>query len=164
LGPDHPETFGAAVNLGNSYTGLGRHADAVKLYEETLANMRIKIPDHPYTFNCMMGLAGGYANLGLDAKARSLGEETLKLTKAKFGERHPMTARMTWNMACLYAGMAARSTEPEKDKELAVDCLKQAIAAGFTNVEKIKKDTDLDPLRDRENFKKLIAELEAKKP
>ena len=28
----------------------------------------------------------------------------------------------------------------------------------------MKKDTDLDPLRDREDFKKLIAELEAKTP
>ena len=26
----------------------------------------------------------------------------------------------------------------------------------------MKKDTDLDPLRDREDFKKLMAELEAK--
>jgi len=34
-------------------------------------------------------------------------------------------------------------------------------AAGYTNAAHIAKDTDLDALRDREDFKKLVAELEA---
>ncbi len=45
---------------------------------------------------------------------------------------------------------------------MAIDWLKQAVAAGYKDVEHMKKDTDLDPLREREDFKKLIAELEAK--
>ena len=43
-----------------------------------------------------------------------------------------------------------------------MDWLQQAVAAGYRNVAHIKKDNDLDALRDREDFKKLIAELEAK--
>ena len=38
----------------------------------------------------------------------------------------------------------------------------QAVQAGFKDAAHVKKDSDLDPLRDREDFKKLIAELEAK--
>jgi hypothetical protein len=40
--------------------------------------------------------------------------------------------------------------------------LKQAVAAGYKDAPKMKTDTDLDPLRGRQDFKKLIAELEKK--
>ena len=40
--------------------------------------------------------------------------------------------------------------------------LKQAVQNGYKNADHIKKDTDLDPLREREDFKKLLAELEEK--
>jgi hypothetical protein len=40
--------------------------------------------------------------------------------------------------------------------------LTKSVAAGFKNVELLRKDRDLDPLRDGEDFKKLLAELEAK--
>ena len=42
--------------------------------------------------------------------------------------------------------------------------LKQAVAAGCSDAQHIKQDADLDALRDREDFQKLVAELEAKKP
>jgi hypothetical protein len=41
--------------------------------------------------------------------------------------------------------------------------LKQAIAAGFNSVAHMKKDPDLDPLRGRDDFKKLVAQLEGAK-
>ena len=33
LGPDHPDTMGSTVNLGQSYAALGRRDEAIKLYE-----------------------------------------------------------------------------------------------------------------------------------
>jgi len=45
---------------------------------------------------------------------------------------------------------------------LAMEALKRAIAAGYNDIASMKKDSDLDALRDREDFKKLFAELEAK--
>jgi uncharacterized protein (TIGR02996 family) len=44
----------------------------------------------------------------------------------------------------------------------AMDFLGQAIVEGYIDAGHMKKDTDLDPIRKREDFKKLIAELEAK--
>ena len=38
--------------------------------------------------------------------------------------------------------------------------LQQAVKGGFKDDAHMKQDTDLDPLRDREDFKKLMAELE----
>lgn len=43
-----------------------------------------------------------------------------------------------------------------------MESLPTAVAAGYKDFAHIKKDTDLDPLRDREDFQKLIAQLEAK--
>jgi hypothetical protein len=40
--------------------------------------------------------------------------------------------------------------------------LRDAVGKGFTDVAHMKKDTDLDPLRQRQDFQKLIAEVEAK--
>jgi tetratricopeptide (TPR) repeat protein len=49
--------------------------------------------------------------------------------------------------------------QPEK----AVADLRQAFAKGFKDRDGVKQDDRLAPLRDREDFKKLLAELEARK-
>jgi hypothetical protein len=40
--------------------------------------------------------------------------------------------------------------------------LQKAVAAGYKNVAEIKQNTELDKLREREDFKQLISDLEAK--
>ena len=44
-----------------------------------------------------------------------------------------------------------------------MDLLQKAVKAGYKDAAHMKKDPDLDPLRAREDFKKLLAELEAGK-
>jgi len=44
----------------------------------------------------------------------------------------------------------------------AMKLFREAVSKGYKDLSNIKKDTDLDPVRDREEFKKLLAELEAK--
>jgi hypothetical protein len=45
-----------------------------------------------------------------------------------------------------------------------VALLQQAIAKGLRDAEQMKKDDDLKALRPREDFKRLLAELEKKSP
>ncbi len=52
------------------------------------------------------------------------------------------------------------SADPGKRADLAMESLKKAIAAGYKDLGVIKKDSDLDALRGREDFKKLGADLE----
>jgi hypothetical protein len=40
--------------------------------------------------------------------------------------------------------------------------LRDAVSKGWQDGSHMKKDTDLDPLRQREDFQKLVAELEGK--
>ena len=48
------------------------------------------------------------------------------------------------------------------DVDLAVKAARKAFEQGYTDVEHMKKDTDLDALRERADFKKLLGEMEAK--
>ena len=46
--------------------------------------------------------------------------------------------------------------------DAAMKLLRAAVSKGYKDVQHIRKDTDLDPLRRREDFKKLVAELNGK--
>ncbi|HLJ93835.1 MAG TPA: serine/threonine-protein kinase [Gemmataceae bacterium] len=250
-GPDHPDTLTSMTGLANSYADLGRHADALKLREETLTLLKAKLgPDHPDTLTSMNNLANSYTALGRHADALKLREETLTLRKAKLGPDHPDTLRSMWgvaeslmklergteavpiiddcvqraagkvidpplfpfvmalrlrhfekakdpagcrqtaemweklnradadslyNAACWRAVTAAvlRAADPspagakqaDAEAEQAMAWLKQAVAAGYKKAAHMEKDKDLDALRDREDFKKLLLELkEATEP
>ncbi len=54
---------------------------------------------------------------------------------------------------------ATRLAEEEADR--AMTWLKQAVAAGYKNTVHVKEDEDLDVLRDRRDFKELVAGLPA---
>jgi hypothetical protein len=45
----------------------------------------------------------------------------------------------------------------------ALDALRKAVAAGFDDAAKLKEDPTLDPVRGRDDFRKLLAQLEAAK-
>ncbi|HET6576118.1 MAG TPA: serine/threonine-protein kinase, partial [Fimbriiglobus sp.] len=51
----------------------------------------------------------------------------------------------------------------KEQADLAMAWLHKAVAAGFSNASHMKQDKDLDALRERADFKKLLAELENKK-
>jgi serine/threonine protein kinase/tetratricopeptide (TPR) repeat protein len=163
LGPVHPDTLMSVNNLANDFAALGRHAEALKLHEETLTQQTAKLgPDHPDTIMSMNNLAIRYAALGRHAEAFKLHEETLALRKAKLGPDHPDTLESMYNIACVHAQMIPKGTDYAWHADVAMEWLKQAVAAGFNMVAVIKKDTDLNALRDREDFQKLVADLEAK--
>jgi hypothetical protein len=46
----------------------------------------------------------------------------------------------------------------------AMELLHKAVQEGWDNVQRTAKDMDLDPLRDRADFKKLLMDLEKKAP
>jgi tetratricopeptide (TPR) repeat protein len=103
LGPDHPDTLTSMHHLAKSYADLGRHADALKLREETLARRKARLgPDHPDSLASMSNLANSYARFGRAADALKLREETLALYKAKLGPDHPDTLRSMNNVAVSY--------------------------------------------------------------
>jgi tetratricopeptide (TPR) repeat protein len=120
----------------------------------------------------------------LDMRLRSLLKEVPALPQnlaaavesaAKMKERAGPGApgEQLYNAACAYAlcaGAAKQAKNPvadvpdsEKLIEEALALLMQAVAKGFKNAAHMKEDKDLDALRPRLDFQKLLAKLEAAK-
>jgi tetratricopeptide (TPR) repeat protein len=148
--------------LANSYQDVGRIREALKLHEETLPRCKNKLgADHRETLLSMSNLAFCYAAAGRVPQALKLYEETLQLQEAKLGPHHFDTLLSIYNVACMHARLISKASERDKEADVAMEWLKKAIAAGYKDLGLVKTDTDLDPLRGREDFKKLLAELEA---
>jgi eukaryotic-like serine/threonine-protein kinase len=163
LGPAHPDTLWSMNNLAATYGTLGRHADAFQLGQQTLDLQQSKLgPDHPDTLASMNNLALSYAALGRHAEALKLFEKAEALHETKLGVDHPRTIINIYNIACIHALMISGSIDRVKHADLAMAWLQKAVAAGYEGVARMKKDTDLDALRDREDFQKLISDLEDK--
>ncbi len=169
LGADHPYTLECMNGLADCLAALGRQAEAQKLREETLALQKGKLgPDHPDTIESMNALADSYTAAARHAEAVKLHEETaaaLERTKRTDPRSALNAARYRAALAAsIWAGDKSRGetkrVAAETDK--AMEWLRQAVAAGYGSLAKLKEDKDLDILRDREDFKKLLAEAEAK--
>jgi hypothetical protein len=165
--------------LACNYTDLGRHADALKLLEETVAR-GIKRDPERHTLWSMMGLAKRYSALGRHAEALKLCRQTAEIVEKLNLTDSVRIHGVFWNSAdrfrmyhaaCMRAVTAAmqRAADPspagakqadaEADKAMAL--LKKAVAAGWKDAAWMGREHDLDALRDREDFKKLIKELTA---
>ena len=70
-----------------------------------------------------------------------------------------------YNFACIYSLASSKVADKQQEyTDRAMEMLKQAVQAGWKDVAHIQQDTDLDPLRNRDDFKKLVEELEPKIP
>jgi eukaryotic-like serine/threonine-protein kinase len=68
-----------------------------------------------------------------------------------------------YDFACIYAIASGKIADKKQEyADRAMEMLQKAVKAGYKDAAHMKKDTDLDPLRGREDFKKLLAELETK--
>jgi hypothetical protein len=86
-------------------------------------------------------------------------------------KRNPTDADAKYNAACcraLTAALEAKGKDPDAtrlakdDADKAMTWLTKAVAAGYADAANLKKDTDFDFLRDREDFQKIVAELDKK--
>jgi tetratricopeptide (TPR) repeat protein len=82
-----------------------------------------------------------------------------------------VTPRDIYNQACCHAQIAGIAAAPGSSMTAeqgvaetgrAMAALRQAIAAGYSNVTRLRTDECFDTLRPREEFQKLLKELEAK--
>ena len=87
---------------------------------------------------------------------------------AEFAE---LTKSPKWNsgqwydFACAYSIASGKSADKKQEyADRAMELLQKAVKAGFKNAAHMAKDTDLDPIQGREDFKKLVKELAAKQP
>jgi hypothetical protein len=80
-----------------------------------------------------------------------------------------LSAAGEWNAAQLYSfacvcarANAATAEQKKQHADRAVELLRRAVKAGFADADRAAADADLAALRDRDDFKKLLAELRKK--
>src|SRR5439155_15325509 len=84
LGDDNPETLQSMNNVAFMYSSVGRHAEALKLYEESVALLSKLRANHPLTLQSMNDLAWIFANCP-DQKLRNPGKAIELAQKAVEG-------------------------------------------------------------------------------
>ena len=112
LGPDHPDTLNSRNSLAAAYLAAGRVAEAIPLFEQTLAvRQRMLGPDHPETLTSQNNLASAYQDAGRAAEAIQLYELNLEVRERLLGPDHPSTLTSRGNLAAAYldAGRAAEA-------------------------------------------------------
>ena len=74
-------------------------------------------------------------------------------------------APVLYDFACVYAVASDQIADKKQEyADRALELLQRAVKAGFKDVAHMKVDKALDPLRERKDFQKLLAELEKKFP
>jgi serine/threonine protein kinase len=164
LGPDHPDTllcmWGVAANL----SGAHRSAEAVPIIDEYIQRAPGKILDP--------ALYLGIVNLRLQHFQRERDVAGCRQTCELWENLHHTDAKSLYNAACYRAVTAAvlRATDQSPagakqsaaEADRAMDWLRQAVSAGYDNGALLKKDHDLDVLRERDDFRKLLAGMNAR--
>src|SRR5665213_372182 len=117
LGPEHPETLWAMLDLANSYFDAGHRDEALKMQEELLPLCRkVFGPSHHDTIMAMNNLANSYHGAGRRGESLKMREEVLRLRRKVLGPEHPDTIMAMNNLATSYAD-AGRRDEAIKMRE-----------------------------------------------
>jgi serine/threonine-protein kinase len=138
-----------------AFSRLGRYADALRVWDQAVA-----VPEGPRGDLCRVGRALTLVRAG--AYRRALAEADAVAGRAE------ASPRVLYDAACAYAlsveapGLGLRQKDERARR--ALHLLRQAAAKGFPPREHLLTDKDLDPLRDRADFKQLLAELREKAP
>ena len=166
LSSDHPHTLQSIVNLANCLIQLDRGAAALPLIDEAIARAGSSPAVHPGLIPYAVILRWKhFRKIGDAAGCRAAAE-----TWEKFGRADADGLYLAAGIWAVAAGVQAKAPGADAarlskdDAERAMAWMTKAVAAGFKDAAYMRKDPDLDPLRDRDDFKKLVAALEKNRP
>jgi serine/threonine protein kinase len=174
---------GTLNNLGMALAKLGRHEEAIRAFREAIPLQLTCLDRDPRTAQYRSWLSNHYQNLGKSLRARGRKDEALAVSQTRFDmlKQAPPEQRdeaIHYHVACEMAqtvplvgrgksdaGLtAAERAERKKYADRAVEEFRLALADGFVDLPLFLADEDLDPIRSRDDFKQLIAELQKKSP
>lgn len=170
LGSDHPDTLQSMHNLACIRFACGQRAEALKLYEETLALRKAKIgADNPDVLRSIREMAGlrlhQFERTGNAPGCREMAELCEKLQPTDPAGCYDVARyRAVTASAIRASGKPSEAKQADGEADQAMAWLNKAVAARYKDVARLKQDKDLDSLRDRQDFRKLLAELEAGRP
>jgi serine/threonine protein kinase/tetratricopeptide (TPR) repeat protein len=166
-GPDHLHTLGCMANIAVNLVALGRDDEALPIIEECLKRAK----GTAVTTNLapiVLGLRVRVCWKKNDAAGcRATAEMWEKLGRGdaeslfRAAQMRALTAAASRKDPKLPLAVAGRLAKEEADR--AMGWLRRAVAAGFRDAAQIRQHDDLEALREREDFRQLLAGLEAGK-
>ncbi len=164
LNPDHPNTLQSMRDVAASLVQLDRGAEAVAIIDDCVKRAAGTM-DH-------LELISSAMELRLRHFEKSANAAGCRATSEKWEKLARTDADSLYTAACMRAVTAAviRATDKsvagakqvEIEADQAMDWLRKAAAAGYKNADHIRKDANLDTLRTRDDFQKLLSSLENK--
>jgi serine/threonine protein kinase len=144
--------------LVRSFQGRGKAYDQLRMEAKADADWQkaIELSPEEEQHRIRTRRAVHLALDGQAPKAIAIVEELAKL---------PIKEAKRWyEMGSVYS-LASKliSDQEQKYSDRAMELLKEAATLEFSDVEKMSKDTNLDPVREREDFKQLLEKLKEKK-
>jgi tetratricopeptide (TPR) repeat protein len=177
LAKEHEQVPEFAYDVGKCYFELARSAEHSGRAGEALAkcDQAIEVLERVVAQGYLVGrIMLTEARIKRAAALARRGDHALATQEAEAISREGnLSSVQIYNIGCVHA---RASVTVERDPKLqpldharlksqysdrAMDFLRQAIAKGYRNPDAIGKDPDVDPLRAREDFRTLLAELKA---
>jgi hypothetical protein len=165
LGPDHPDTLESMWGVARTLMRLSREMEALPVIEDCLARAGARTLDAD-TERLMMDLRLRATQIKKNhAGCLAVAERWEKLQGSWPDDLYQAACFHGVCIAVIRAldASAAGQNAAKGQVDLAMQWLKKALAAGYSNLPDLEHNPDLDALRDRQDFKKLLAELEAGK-
>ncbi|MFI5201005.1 MAG: TIR domain-containing protein [Candidatus Kapaibacterium sp.] len=132
--------YAAHRDLELTYEALGERQKALVVKQKLLDLFPTYLLRFPEDSRARMIYAVELAGVGREAEAKTEGKRASELS--------PGDALMLYNAACLFSQLG--------DVRLSVSTLKEAIEAGHENFDWIKRDSDLDPIRNDPEYIELM--------
>jgi eukaryotic-like serine/threonine-protein kinase len=175
--PDYRESVALALhNLGELAHALGREAEARDDYNQAIALRERLVAENPKRTLYRGNLADALRRRGLARRALADPAGAAADVRRALGlyEGLPSRSADEWfETACCHsalaslagrdgAGVSAAEGTAEADQAMAL--IRKAVDMGYRDAEAFRTDWAFDPIREREDFKKLLAELEKTSP
>jgi tetratricopeptide (TPR) repeat protein len=139
-----PEDYQVAALQAVVYRGLGQEEKMRASHQRLLTLTDNLLKRNPNDVRAIYFRSGALAELGRRTDSLEWAKRAL--------EMEPDDPAVLYNVACTYATLA------EFDE--AIGLLERAVEIGFSHLEWIENDADLDPLRDQPRFKELLETLQ----
>jgi tetratricopeptide (TPR) repeat protein len=167
-------------DAANTYTNLGAlhqqrkaPAEALPMLDKARAHLQIALDTNAknpvarrlYQEN-LLAMSSSYAALGDHARLAATADEL-----ARFGFAPGKDTYTAASMVSDCIGLVDKDTKlaaaqrkelAERYAERSLKLLRQAVERGFKDAARMQKDSHLEPLRERPEYRKLLAELEGK--
>ncbi len=155
----------ALTNLGDVLGRCGRLAEAREAHDRAIALCERLVTEHPKAASYRGNLASALRRRGL--ARRDLGDVAGAAADPRRAlailDGRASRSRLDWyETACCHAalaGLAGSADSGPAEADRAMDGLRRAVGMGYRNLDAVRTELALDPLRDREDFRLLLMDL-----